>query len=251
MSRHAFEGVLNVVRFNWPMMAIGAAVAAAGFAIASSRRLPIAARLAGGAAGGGAAWLVGASLAASHWIYDRSDLYGWRWLRQLAPPEVEEIANLHAGFDETSEGLREAFPMARVRVLDFHDPAENTEPSIIRARRLHPPAPGSAAVRSDSLGLEAGSLDLACCILSAHEIRSRRGRIELLTQMRAALRDGGLVVVAEHLRDAANFAAFGPGAMHFFPRSEWLRCLRAARLLVVAEVAVTPFVRVFACKAYE
>lgn len=243
--RNRFEGVSNIVRFNWPMLAGSAVVSLAALGAAGSRRLPVAARLAAASAGAGSLWFLGAALAASHLIYDRSDLYRWRWLRRVGPADPRDIANLHAGFDETSASLRLLYPDACLRVLDFYDPEVNTEPSIVRARRLHPPEPGVEPVRAHALGLGTASVDLACCILTAHEIRDRPRRVAFLAQIRAALRPAGRLVVVEHLRDAANFTVFGPGALHFYSRDEWLRVHRAARLRIIDEFPITPFVRVF------
>jgi hypothetical protein len=53
------------------------------------------------------------------------------------------------------------------------------------------------------------------------------------------------VVVAEHLRNWANFAAFGPGFLHFFSRRTWARCFRQARFVIDLEFSITPFIRVF------
>ena len=53
----------------------------------------------------------------------------------------------------------------------------------------------------------------------------------------------------EHMRDPANFLAFGPGFVHFFSRSTWLRALSDAGLSVREEFALTPFLRGFVCRA--
>src|SRR5438874_2527134 len=78
-ARAPFEGVLNVVRFNWPLYAIGAGVAAA--AVLGGVLIPLppwvrAILICGAAA---AIYLLTASLIVSHVIYDRSPLYRFEW----------------------------------------------------------------------------------------------------------------------------------------------------------------------------
>ena len=56
---------------------------------------------------------------------------------------------------------------------------------------------------------------------------------------------GGRIVMAEHLRDPANFVAFGPGFLHFHSAANWRKCWENAGLRGSDEFAVTPWVRFF------
>ena len=88
------------------------------------------------------------SLAATWIADDASRLYQFSW---LAPPlsGAEHGANLNAGFDETTALLRISLPSIAWQVFDFHDPAAHTEASIRRARRAHPPEPGTVSFRNN------------------------------------------------------------------------------------------------------
>jgi hypothetical protein len=96
------------------------------------------------------------------------------------------------------------------------------------------------------LPLENEQLDAAFLIFAAHELREHADRAQLLRGLRPALNRGGRVVIVEHLRDAANFIAFGPGFLHFHSRAQWLEAIAAAGFHVTDEFSLTPFVRVFA-----
>jgi SAM-dependent methyltransferase len=186
-------------------------------------------------------WL-GSSLLVSWYVYDRSPLYRLAWLAALLSAPPRKWVNIHAGLDETSHLLAGLFPLAEGRVLDIHDPVEMTEPSIEEARRYATLAP-SADWRA--LPLSDGSCDAAFLIFAAHELRHHEARVTLFREVARSLRPGGELIVVEHLRDAANFFAFGPGFLHFLPRSAWRRAASAAGLEVRSESSITPFVNVF------
>ena len=185
----------------------------------------------------------GGSLLASWYIYDRSKLYDLRWLDGVANPE--RIVNIGAGFDETSPILRDRFPDAELRVWDFFDAAKHTEASIRRARQIYPPDAETVLVSSGSLPMEANRADLVCLFMSAHEIRLQNQRVEFFREVHRILRPGGKVFVTEHLRDAANAAAYTLGVLHFHSRETWLSTFEEAGLKVIAEHKTTRFVSTF------
>ena len=244
-KRQPFQGVTNIVGFIWRFYAAAAAVAGAALATAARLRRPwwFRAMLALGA--GGALFYLAGSLVVSWFIYDRSPLYRWRWLRRMTAGDPRQIVNIHSGFDESSEAIRALFPAAELTVLDFYDPAEQTEASIARARAAYPASVPARSVRSDDLGLPGATADLVLLILAAHEVRSALGRDRLFAEVARIVRPGGQVILVEHGRDAANLLAFGPGFFHFFAPAEWRRVAAGAGFRLAQETRITPFVRVF------
>lgn len=233
----------QIVRFNWPFYAAaGGVVAAAPFAVRWLPATPwIRAPFYAGA-GLVAMWLA-ASLAASWIVYDRSRLMEWDWVLQALGFDPRSWINIHAGHDDSTEALRRIFKNPRGRVFDIFDPGEMTEPSIARARALATMPAERADYRR--LPLPNGTVDAAMLLLSAHELRSEQARGALFSELRRVLGPGGRVIVAEHLRDWANFLAYGPGCLHFHSRRTWVRCFSRHRFDVHAEFSITPFVRIF------
>ena len=239
------RGLRQIVQFNWPFYA--AAIAVAAILPASAMRLPLPWLVRAAAYAGGVLvvlWIV-ASLAASWVVYDCSRLMEWDWVLQALGFSPKSWINLHAGLDESTPALREIFKHASGRVFDIFDAREMTEPSIGRARRLarNIIAPEPADFRH--LPVATGTIDVATLLPSAHELRSETARSALFAELRRVLGPGGRVIVAEHLRDWANFLAFGPGALHFHSRRTWALCFSRHRFDIHREFSITPFVRVF------
>lgn len=229
-----FHGVANIVRFNWPQYAAAAFVATAAAILFS--QLEGTAALLAALAFAIALYFSAASLLASWIVYDSSPIYDWTWLRPHVG-DARTILNIHAGFDETTAGVRAALP-ANVHPFAFND---YSEASIARAQN-HAKA---TSFRSTSLPLRPASCDAILFLFAAHEIRNADDRVRCFAEVAAALREGGRAIVVEHLRDARTFAVFGPGALHFYPRREWLRVLQKAGLEIIHEADMTPFVHFF------
>ena len=251
------RGLKQIVRFNWPFYATAIAVAV--IVPYGAARLPLPRLIRASAYAGSSlvVFWIAASLVASWIVYDCSRLMEWDWALQALGFSPKSWINLHAGLDESTPALRAIFKDASGRVFDIFDPREMTEPSIARARRL-------ARLRSLSelrqgkradlepervdyrhLPVATGTIDVATLMLSAHELRSEKARGALFTELRRVLGPGGRVIVAEHLRDWANFLAFGPGCLHFHSRRTWTLCFSRHRFDIHREFSITPFVRVF------
>ncbi|MGV3636381.1 MAG: hypothetical protein ACO1NQ_01915 [Flavobacteriales bacterium] len=236
----------NVVRFNWPKYIFGLCVVAASFLCAIL--FPSL---------GSVAYAIGllalvavlVPLVATHFIYDRSNLYGMPWLYLMGPAEPRHVLNLNAGFDESSVILRTRYPRSVLTVVDLFDATLCTEPSIARARRAYPPYPGTLALEDNELRSPQRSVDLAVAFLSLHEIRTHEDRVEILKYIGRALSDEGRLVVTEHVRDLANILAFSIGVMHFHSERSWAKAFQDADLRVVHSHRTAGFITTYILQA--
>jgi len=199
----------------------------------------------------GAGYFLIVSLAVSYIIYDWSPLYRWKWIKDVLPSTSRRIVNLHAGFDESSPALRALFPEADMVVLDFYDRRSMTEASIARARRLQPTHQQALCVDPAALPLADNSCSAAFLLFAAHEIRDARQRLQLFREVGRILETKGTLLLVEHSRNLANFLAFGPGFLHFYPQSEWLRLVSEAGLQVAQSFTCTPFVSIVLLRKEE
>jgi SAM-dependent methyltransferase len=237
--------MLRIALFNWPYY-VAAFVAIAISVSASILVTGLAPRLLWAAIFLGAAWFVFGSLGVAHLVYDRSALYRFRWLERALPGAGRRrFIMCHCGFDDASTHLREQVHDVDWLTLDHYRPEQMTEASIRRARRHFPPNLDTVPATHDAWPVEAASADAVIAFLAIHELRSESERSSWFREARRCLRGGGRVVLVEHVRDFANFLAFGPGFLHFHSRGSWRRAWEGAELLALDEFRVTPWVRVF------
>ncbi len=237
----SWQGVRLIVRFNWPDYLAALTVCSATLAVIvlpgfSAWRLPAAVALAG------TSYLLVASLAASHWIYDRSALADWRfvpaWLN--APPGRWLL--IQTGFDPTHGRLARLLPPSPLPALDLYGTLGVEGASVRRARRL---------ARRDGLGsfvtelsAEPEAVDAFLALFALHEVRDRATRDAFFRRMASTLAPGGRLLLVEHLRDWRNFLVFGVGFLHFFSEGTWRRTAEQAGFRLVRAERITPFVRV-------
>ncbi|MFN0277090.1 MAG: class I SAM-dependent methyltransferase [Pyrinomonadaceae bacterium] len=240
--RGPFQGVSNIVRFNWPfyMLSVSALITLSFVYFFSTGILSMLA----GIFLVMTAFATFSSLFVSWYIYDLSELYSLNWLGDVGAGDIA-IVNINAGFDETSVLLSERYKGAELIVYDFFDPLKHTEPSIRRARRAYPPYPSTQPVSINHIPLQNDSVDSIFAIMSAHEIRDSKERVEFFAQLERILSPDGNLIVVEHLRDTANLMAYNIGAFHFHSRATWKSTFEAASLNIRKEVRITPFVTAF------
>lgn len=241
--RRSFEGVLNIIRFNWHYYVASIAVVAVlliisnkyfffpGIVINTLVAVIITTTL--------------LSLSISFYVYDVSNLYTLPWIPPSIKGKKEAIANIHAGFDETSDRIRQIFPDCELFVADFYDAEKHTEISIQRARKAFPPSQLTHAVNTRHLPIATEWADKVLLVFAAHEIRDKEERGVFFGELYRILKPGGKIFVTEHLRDISNFIAYNIGFFHFYPRSSWLETFAVAEFKVVREIKTTPFVTTF------
>ncbi len=242
VARGRFEGLFRVIRFNWPFYVAAVATIVAALVFLASVELTSFQRLAVTALACIPIFFLVSSLAASFYIYDVSDLHRWEWLIQPLPAMPETWVAFNAGYDETGGALTGIFDARKGATFDIFDPAVFTEASIQRARKFAT-HDNQKSVPLNSLPFKNSSVDAIFLIMSVHEIRARALREIFFSELHRIARQGCRIIVVEHLRNSWNFAAFGHGALHFYPRHEWIQIASRSGLDLVDEIAKTPFVR--------
>ena len=241
--RRPFQGVWNIIRFNWPYYVISISVfiallfmkdnvnAVPDYIISGLLTVIFCATT--------------LSILASYFIYDHSNLYEFTWLHITDADNCSTIVNINAGFDETSNIIKQIYTNSQLMVFDFYDRYKHTEASIKRARTAYPPFPGTQQVNTKHLPLEDHSTSKVFAIFAAHEIRDDEERIQFCKEIRRILKPEGQLIVTEHLRDAANFLVYNIGFFHFLYKKTWLNTFERSGFKISSEIKITPFVTTF------
>jgi ubiquinone/menaquinone biosynthesis C-methylase UbiE len=241
----SFKGVLQILAFNWTFYVLGVLVILVILALTVSFTVPVPLMLLLYPAMALALFWMLSSLLVSHYVYDRSRLYRWDWLTQLFEKSPAHWANIHAGLDQTTDALERLFPDRTRKIFDIYNASSMTESSIKRARHSKKTTLRAEPANPSSLPTRDSECDAIFLIFAAHELRNRQDRRRLFLEVSRSLMTGGHVIVVEHLRDIANFLAYGPGAFHFHSRKEWQASWCATGLEIDREISITPFVRSF------
>lgn len=245
-KRRKFQGVLNILSFNRHFYFFG--LIALALIVTSYLVFGFSSLL---------FWVIIAAflyglimpLIVSAYVYDFSNYYSLDWLKNADIKEAnpKQIVNINAGFDETSFIIENLFPQADLKVFDFYNSEQHTEPAIIRARKVSLVYPNTQQIPSNSIPLEDKSVDIIFLLSAVHEIRSQEEKVEFLKECHRICKPAGSVIMVEHLRDFPNFVAFTVGFTHFFSRNVWANAFKKAGFSSFKEAKFTPYMSIFSC----
>ena len=246
IKRRKFQGVLNILSFNRHFYVFGLAALTL---IITSHLVFIWSNL--------LYWIIVLAflyglimpLIVSAYVYDFSGYYNFNWLKSynIGDSTTKQILNINAGFDETSFIIKNIFPQSDLKVFDFYNAEQHTEPAIIRARKVSLIYPGTQQIISNSIPLKDNSVDIIFLLSAVHEIRSQEEKVQFLKECYRLCKPNGKVIMVEHLRDFPNFLAFSVGFTHFFSKKAWKKAFEKAGFSSFAETKFTPFMSIFNC----
>ena len=246
-KRKPFQGVLNILSFKRHYYVFGLGILTVLFASRFIVEWPDT-----------LFWLIIAAflygflmpLIVSAYVYDFSGYYKFNWLKNLISnnEKVKLMVNINAGFDETSFIIKNKFPESDLKVFDFYNARQHTEPAIKRARKVSLIYPNTQQIASNSIPLKTNTADIVFLLSAVHEIRSREEKVKFLKECYRICKPDGKVIMVEHLRDFPNFLAFSVGFTHFFSRSTWKNAFKRAGFSSFHETKFTPFMSIFCCQ---
>ncbi len=244
--RRPFQGITNIVRFNWHFYILSLCLIISilwlnsYFDNAFQAYAYILCFL--------IVFTTVTSLLVSYIVYDVSHLYKLTWLDTVPILKTDTFVNINAGFDETSVLIKAKYPDNPLIVYDFYDPQKHTEVSIERARAAYPPYPNTQVITTTKIPLSENCIDVIFLTLAAHEIRDAQERAAFFKELNRILKTNGQIIVTEHLRDLPNFLAYNIGFFHFISLKSWHKTFDDAALTITNTIKITPFISTFILK---
>ena len=244
IERKKFQGVLNILSFNRHFYVTGLGVLALIITGLIYFQLPNL-----------VLWIIIIAfiyglvmpLLVSAYVYDYSGYYNFNWLKKCGVNDSDQqlIININAGFDETSFSIKNKFPKSNLKVYDFYNAEEHTEPAIVRARKVTIEYPNTQQIETNKIPLVNKSVDIIFLLSAAHEIRSNKEKAIFLKECYRVCKPNGKVILVEHLRDLPNFLEFSIGFAHFFSKNTWNNVFKKAGFINGKEEKFTPFMSIF------
>lgn len=243
LKRKPFQGVLNVVKFNWHLYTLACSIAfilltAPLFLLKDYKVFCI-------LISGFILIPTIISLIVTYYVYDYSKIYNLNFFVNLNIKSTDNLVNINAGFDEFSILIVDKFKTKNLHVFDFYNPSKHTEISIERARKVSKIHPNTKNIETSKLPLESNSVDYVFLLFAAHEIRNLKERTIFFQEVEKKITPNGKVIILEHLRDLPNFIAYTIGFLHFLSKKEWKKTFLNANLQIQSETKITPFLSLF------
>lgn len=239
-DRKSFQGVSNIIRFNWHFYVLALLLLIVLLSLSSVFPSPISIILIIFVSFVSLTLLI--SLSVSYYIYDTTDLYELNWLGNI---NGMTVLNVNAGFDETSGIISAKFPTANLTICDFYNSEKHTEISIKRARVAYPPQPGSLSVSTEKLPFEDNTFDKVIAIFCVHEIRNDIERSRFLEELNRVTKNDGQLLITEHIRDWKNFFAYSIGFFHFLSKKTWLKNFHNAKFNINRTIKNNPLITTY------
>jgi SAM-dependent methyltransferase len=237
-GRSKFQGISNIVRFNWHFYVFAILLVWTFFLIGNYYFSNFS--LAFNILTFGVIFYLLSSVLTSYYIYDLSNLYDFQFISENKNQLV--LANINAGFDETSEILQSKFPNSKIEKLDFYEAEKHTEISIKRARKIYPNSKNTIQISTHSIPFQSEHFHKLFLIFAVHEIRNSEERVLFFKELKRILKDDGEIIVIEHLRNIPNFLAYSIGFFHFHSEETWIQTFKNSNLIVRSKQKINPFI---------
>lgn len=242
MKRKKFEGVTNVVKFNYPKYLAAGIIAIIAMVLIFTTKnififyLALFSQL--------SLVLMINSLIVSYLVYDYSDLYQLQFLNNISLTQNLKMVNISSGFDEIGDALESKFSGLNVINIDIYKALTKKEHSIQIANSTKSKR-DRVQIENFKIPLDSVSADIIILFFAAHEIRDSSDRQRFFKEIKRILKPEAKVFIIEHHRDVNNFLAFNFGFLHFYSKKIWMDLFSQTGFKVSEITIENPWVKTY------
>ena len=155
---------------------------------------------------------------------------------------------IHASFDPASKRIQKEFPNLNLKVCDIYENRHQDEPMIEVSKKIFPPNSEEIKIDPTKLPFKSNSQDIIFAVTALHEILSHNKRVEFFIEAKRILKDDGIIIVSEQMRNFTNFLFFNIGAFHFLSKKKWELAIHQSGLKIIEAQKITPFAEMIVIK---
>jgi SAM-dependent methyltransferase len=171
------------------------------------------------------------SILASYLLYDKSDLYKLDKLPEYI--DLTKIKNgifIHASFDPISNYIEKKYPKMELVVCDIYENRHLDEKMIKISKKQFPPNPKEIKIDPTKLPFKDNSQEIVFAVTALHEILQHEKRIDFFKETKRILKNNGILIISEQMRNGINFIFFNIGAFHFLSKRKWKLAIKESGL---------------------
>ena len=189
------------------------------------------------------------SILASYLLYDRSDLYKLEKLPAYI--NLNQIKNgifIHASFDPISGSLQRKYPKMELVICDIYENRHLDEKMISFSKKQFPPNQKEIKIDPTQLPFKDNSQEIIFAITSLHEILQHKKRVEFFEEAKRVLKNNGIIIISEQMRNIINFSFFNIGAFHFLSKKKWNLAIEESGLEIYETKKINMFAEMIIIK---
>lgn len=189
------------------------------------------------------------SILASYLLYDKSDLYKLEKLPKYI--NLNEIKNglfIHASFDPISKNIATKYPKMELIVCDIYENRHLDEKMITISKNKFPSNNNEIKIDPTKLPFKDNSQEIIFAVTSLHEIMQHEKRVKFFKEAKRVLKNNGILIISEQMRNGINFMFFNIGAFHFLSRNKWNLAIKESELKIYETKKINIFAEMIIIK---
>jgi len=126
-------------------------------------------------------------------------------------------------------------------VCDIFENRHLEEKMIKVSKREFPPNTKEIKIDPTKLPFSDNSQEMIFAVTALHEILDHDKRVLFFKEAKRVMKDNGILIISEQMRNGINFMFFNIGAFHFLSKNKWKKAIKESGLKIYETRNVTLF----------